>query len=40
MKYLEERGMNAQNIAGDQKTRISEVIQNCIIEKEHIKEIL
>ena len=40
VKYLEERGMNAKNIAGDQKTRISEVIQKCIKEKEHFKEIL
>ena len=37
---LEERGLNAQNKAGDQKTRICEVIKKCIIEKEHIKEIL
>ena len=40
VKYLEERESKAQHIVGDQKRRISEVIQKCITEKEHIKSVL
>ena len=40
VKYLEERESKAQHIVGDKKRRISEVIQKCIIEKEHIKSVL